>query len=184
MELQFESLSPEQAANSDAKIIITTKDEAQIVSKKNILLDTEFDKYPALAKAKILRSMAGEYADDQITIGIDPGKRIGISVIYLRNEVVSIVESSLEHAVEQVSALLGGITSRKRIVRIGDGDISMARRMARMIKSRFRELVSIEIVDEQGTSLPQNIDINRRGARDRSSARSIAFRTGRLFSYQ
>jgi hypothetical protein len=185
MDLQFDSLSPEEAAASNAKVIITTQDEADsiICNKKNMImmLDTELEKYPSIIKAKILRSMMGDYADDQLTIGIDPGSRIGISAIYLHQEIASTVESSPQDAVAQVSAMLGGIESRKKIVKIGDGNIVMARQIASMLKIKFQEIVRIEIVDEHGTSLPQNTDANRRGARDRSSARTIAFRSGKSF---
>jgi hypothetical protein len=54
----------------------------------------------------------------------------------------------------------------------------MARQMAWAIKKKF-PAVRVEIVDERGTS--QNVEPNKRGARDRSSARTIAFRTGRLY---
>jgi hypothetical protein len=182
MDLRFESLSPEQAASSNAKIIITTKDEAEIVRRKDVLLDTELDRYPVLIKAKILRNIMGSYHDDQLTIGIDPGTRIGISIIYLHNEIDSFVESSLDSTIQLVSVLLSGIRSKKKIVRIGDGDIAMAKQIASMTKARFKDLVGIEIVNEHGTSLPQNTDTNRRGARDRSSARTIALRKGRAFN--
>ncbi|HEV8387512.1 MAG TPA: hypothetical protein VGQ03_07815 [Nitrososphaera sp.] len=180
MNLRFDSLSPAEAAMSDAKVIITTVEEADLVKKKGVvMLDTELEKYPSISKAKILRSLAGPEADDRLTIGIDPGSRIGISAIYLDQELLSDVESSPDDAVEQISAMLGGITSRKKVVRIGDGDIRMARQIARMLKFRFEEKVQVEIVDEHGTS--QNADANRRGARDRSSARTIAFRSGKEF---
>ena len=182
MDLRFESLSPQQAAESNAKIIITTKDEAEIVRRKDVLLDTELDKYPILLKAKVLRSIMGSYHDDQLTIGIDPGNRIGISIIYLHNEIDSVVESSLNSTIQLISVLLSGIRSKKKIVRIGDGNITMANQIASMIKAKFNDLVDIEIVDERGTSLPQNTDANRRGIRDRSSARTIAFRKGKSFN--
>jgi RNase H-fold protein (predicted Holliday junction resolvase) len=76
--------------------------------------------------------------------------------------------------------LLGGIASRKKVVKIGDGDMAQARLLARALKFRFRDNVQVEIVDEHGTS--QNAEANRRGARDRSSARTIAFRTGKVFA--
>lgn len=182
MDLRFESLSPQQAAESNAKIIITTKDEAEIVRRKDVLLDTELDRYPILLKAKVLRSIMGSYHDDQLTIGIDPGNRIGISIIYLHNEIDSVVESSLNSTIQLISVLLSGIRSEKKIVRIGDGNITMANQIASMIKAKFNDLVDIEIVDEHGTSLPQNTDANRRGIRDRSSARTIAFRKGKSFN--
>jgi hypothetical protein len=180
MDLQFESISPEEASSSDAKVIITTLGEASLVNRKgNIMLDTELERYPSVSKAKILRSMSGREADDGLTIGIDPGSRIGISIHYLSQELSSALETSPHDAVEHVAAILGGISSRKKVVRIGDGDIRMARQIARMLKSRFQDTVCIEIVDEHGTS--QNTDPNRRGARDRSSAKIIAFRTGKEF---
>jgi hypothetical protein len=188
MDLQFDSLSPKEAAASNAKVIITTPNEAIDIVNNNkkdavvMMFDTELEKYPSITKAKILHSIIGEYTDDQLTIGIDPGSRIGISAIYLHQEIASIVESSPQDAVEQVSAMLGGIESRRKVVKIGDGDIIMARQIARMLKAKFRESVHVEIVDEHGTSLPQNTDANRRGVRDRSSARTIAFRSGRIFS--
>jgi predicted RNase H-like nuclease (RuvC/YqgF family) len=182
MDLRFDSLSPEQAAESNAKIIITTKDEAEIVRRKDVLLDTELDKYPILLKAKVLRSIMGSSHDDQLTIGIDPGNRIGISIIYLHNEIDSVVESSLNSTIQLISILLSGIRSKKKIVRIGDGNINMAKQIASMIKMRFGDLVDIEIVDERGTSLPQNTDTNRRGIRDKSSARTIALRRGKSFN--
>jgi hypothetical protein len=184
MELQFDSLSPEEAAVSNAKVIITTQDEAGIVNRKGIvMIDTELEKYPAIAKAKILRSIMGErVVDDQLIIGIDPGSRIGISVIYLHHEISSsVVESSLQDAINHVAAILGGIESSKKVVKIGDGNIDMAIQIARKLKMKFKDSVSIEIVDEYGTSLPQYADANRRGVRDKSSARIIAFRTGKRF---
>jgi hypothetical protein len=185
MELQFDSLSPEEAAVSNAKVIITTQDEAGIVNKKGIvMIDTELEKYPAIAKAKILRSIMGDrVVDDQLIIGIDPGSRIGISAIYLHHEIASaVVESSPQDAISHVAAMLGGIESRKKVVKIGDGNIAMAIQIARMLKMKFKDSISIEIVDEHGTSLPQNTDANRRGVRDRSSARAIAFRRGKSFT--
>ena len=185
MELQFDSLSPEEAAVSNAKVIITTQDEAGIVNKKGIvMIDTELEKYPAIAKAKILRSIIGERViDDQLIIGIDPGSRIGISAIYMHHEIASaVVESSPQDAISHVAAMLGGIESRKKVVKIGDGNIAMAIQIARMLKMKFKDSISIEIVDEHGTSLPQNTDANRRGVRDRSSARAIAFRSGKSFT--
>jgi hypothetical protein len=181
MDIRFDSLSPEEAAVSNSKVIITTENEAQIVRRKDALLDTELDKCPTLLKAKILRNIMGDYHDDQLTIGIDPGDRIGISIIYLHNEIESIVESSLMSTIHLISALLSGIMSKKKIIRIGDGNIDMAERLANMIKLKFMDVVEIEIVDEYGTSLPRNIDINRRGIRDRSSARAIALRKGRPY---
>lgn len=180
MNLSYQTLSPEEAAASGAKVVITTQDEAELVKPTgSVMLDTDLQKYPAVAKARILKNIAGSSIDDQLVIGVDPGSRIGISVIYLNEEIHSFVESSPTDAVEEICRLIGGIVSRRKIVRIGDGNMRMARHIGRMIKGRFGNGALIEIVDEHGTSRPANTDANRRGLRDRSSARNIAFRTGR-----
>src|SRR6185503_3013721 len=98
-----------------------------------IMFDTELENYPATIKAKILRSIIGNSADDQLTIGIDPGSRIGISAIYLNQEIASTVESSPKDTIDQVSAMLGGIDSHKKVVKIGDGNISMALQIAHIL---------------------------------------------------
>jgi hypothetical protein len=58
----------------------------------------------------------------------------------------------------------------------------MCKYIAEAIKMRFQDSVDIEIVDEYGTSLRRNVYANRRGIRDRSSAKVIAFRRGRHFN--
>jgi ribosomal protein S24E len=181
MDLAFESLSPQEAAESNTKLVITTRAEAKLLSKKEILLDTELLENPVLSKAKILRSIMGEYQNDQLIIGIDPGNRIGLSIIYLQNEIESLVVSSPISAVDLIIALLEGIQSKKKTVKIGDGDIAMSQYIARMIKMKLKNVVTIEIVDEYGTSLPRSAGVNRRGIRDKLSAKTIALRSGRLF---
>ena len=183
MNLSYQTVSPEEAAESGAKVVITTRDEAGLVKRiDSVMLDTELQKYPAVAKAKILKNIAGSPIDDRLVVGVDPGNRIGISVIYLNEEIHSFVESSPIDATEEICRLIGGIGSSRTIVRIGDGNISMARYIGRMIKSRFGNGTIVEIVNEHGTSRPTNTDTNRRGLRDKSSARNIAFRSGRALA--
>lgn len=182
MDLAFESLSPEEAAESNTKLIITTQAEAKFFIKKEILLDTDLLEDPVLSKAKILRSITRGYQPDHLIIGIDPGNRIGISIIYLQDEIESLVVPSPNSAVELIIAFLEGIKSKNKIVRIGDGDVTMSQYIAHMIKLKLRNAVSIEIVDEYGTSLPRNTGMNRRGIRDKLSAKTIALRSGKLYT--
>jgi hypothetical protein len=183
MDLAFESLLPQEAAESNTRLVITSRTEAKLLTKKEILLDTELLENPVLSKARIFRSIMGEYHNDHLIIGIDPGNRIGISIIYLQNEIESLVVSSPKSAVDLVIAFLEGIQSKNKIVKIGDGDTCMSQYIARMIKRKLKNVVTIEIVDEHGTSLPKNTGMNRRGIRDKLSAKTIALRSGRQFLY-
>lgn len=179
--LQFDSVSPEEASLINSQLVITTKQESSLVGRKNILLDSEFDDEPALVRVKILRSLMGLYQDDQLMIGVDPGKRIGIAVFYLQKEIESRVLTSMHKSVELITMLIGGITSRKKIIRIGYGDPTMARQIATRLYGKFKDNITIEFVNEYGTSSVRVTDTNRRGIRDKISARAISLRKGKPF---
>lgn len=180
MNLQFESLSPQEAAISNAKIIITTKAESLIVNRDDVLLDTELDEHHAIIKSKILKNMIG-CNKEFLCIGIDPGQRIGVSIIYCNREIDSFVESSPYAVISKVSNLFSKINAVTKILRIGDGDRDMAAKIALKILRRSNDII-VEIVDERKTSNSTDIGINRRGFRDRSAAKLIALRKGQPFS--
>jgi len=183
LDLNFLSLSPEEAALCDAKIIITTLNESKIVNRNDVFLDTQLEASPLSVKAKILQNYMNSYSysNDELIIGIDPGKRIGISILYYTFELEKIIVLSVQSAIEKISVILSAIDSQKKIVRIGDGSITLSYQIANILKKCFKDEVIIEIVDEYGTSIRQGTDINRRGIRDISSARKIAFRNGRIY---
>jgi hypothetical protein len=181
LQLNYEELSPLEALNSYSKIIITSKEESPIFKKKNIIVDSELNENPVIIKAKILRKLIKSHTYDQLTIGIDPGNRIGISIFYIYDEIESVVLSTIESTLNFIIKILSGINAKKKVVRIGDGNINMARTIAFLIKSNFKDLVHIEIVNEYGTSSIQNNESNRRILKDKSSARLIAFRSGKIF---
>ena len=181
LQLNYEELSPLEALNSYSKIIITSKEESPIFKKKNIIVDSELNENPVIIKAKILRKLIKSHTYDQLTIGIDPGNRIGISIFYIYDEIESVVLSTIESTLNFIIKILSGINAKKKVVRIGDGNINMARTIAFLIKSNFKDLVHIEIVNEYGTSSIQNNESNRRILKDKSSARLIAFRNGKIY---
>jgi hypothetical protein len=181
LQLNYEELSPSEAVNSYSRIIITSKEESPIFKKKNIMVDSELNENPVIIKAKILRKLIKSHTYDQLTIGIDPGNRIGISIFYLHDEIESVVLSTIELTLNFIIEILSEIKAKKKIVRIGDGNINMARSIAFLIKANFKDLVHIEIVNEHGTSSIQNNESNRRILKDKSSARLIAFRNGKIF---
>jgi hypothetical protein len=181
--MQFDSVSPADAALLNPQLVITTREERKMVGQNNIILDSELDDEPALIRAKILQRLVGMtmYMDDTLIVGIDPGRRIGVSAFYLQKEIESQVFTSMERVVDLVTVLVKGTASRKKLIRIGDGDPLMARSIAGMIYERFKGDIVIEFVNEHGTSAVHTMDSNRRGIRDRQSARAIAMRKGRVF---
>jgi hypothetical protein len=177
--LKFDSMIPEEVSFSDQNVIITTKNEANIINSENILVFSEANFFPTVFKARIFKTILGSYEDDTLVIGIDPGIRIGIYILYHHAELQRIVQTSPSDAIRFITILLNGIDSKQKIVRIGDGHASIAYCIAREIKNRFKDAVKIELVDEFGTS--RKTSSNRRGIRDESSARKIALKSGFLF---
>lgn len=178
MNISFSSLSPEEASRTNAKIIITTKNEASLIRRKNLIYDFQLDTFPPIFKAKLLKNLSGNYLDDVLVVGVDPGNRIGICVMYLHTELYGTVRSSIREAVKFIMNILSRINSGKKILKIGNGDLIICNRIAQEIRNLYGS-VRIEIVNEFGTS--RNILPNCRGIRDIGSARSIALRPGRIF---
>lgn len=178
MNIGFSSLSPEEASRTNAKIIITTKNEASLIRREDLIFDFQLDTSPALFKAMLLKNLSGNYIEDILVVGVDPGNRIGIYVLYLHTELYSTVRSSLREAVKFIMNILSCINSSKKILKIGNGDSLKCNHIAQQIKNQNGS-VRIEIVNEFGTS--RNILPNCRRNRDVGSAKSIAFRSGRIF---
>jgi hypothetical protein len=178
MNISFSSLSPEEASKTNAKVIITTKNEASLIRREDLIFDFQLDTFPPLFKARLLKNLTGNYLEDTLVVGVDPGNRIGIYVLYLHTELYSTVQSSIREAVKFIMNILSCINSDKKILKIGNGDSIKCTHIAQEIKNLYRS-VRIEIVNEFGTS--RNILPNCRGIRDMWSARSIALRSGRIF---
>ena len=178
MNIGYSSLSPEEASRTNAKIIITTKNEASLIKRADLIFDFQLDTFPPLVKAMLLKNLSGKYIEDILVVGVDPGNRIGIYVLYLHTELYSTVQSSLGEAVKFIMNILSCINSSKKVLKIGNGDSIKCNLIAQEIKHQNR-LVRIEIVNEFGTS--RNILPNCRRNRDVGSARSIALRSGHIY---
>ena len=119
MNIRFSSLSPEEASRTNAKIIITTKDEASLIRREDLIFDFQLDTSPALFKAMRLKNLTGNYIEDILVVGVDPGNRIGIYVLYLHTELYSTVRSSLREAVKLIKNLQSLLISRKKKIENG-----------------------------------------------------------------
>jgi hypothetical protein len=178
MNISFSSLSPEEASRTNAKIIITTKNEASIFARQDLIYDFQLDTFPPVFKALLLKNLNGNYFEDILVVGVDPGNRIGIYVLYLHTELYSTVQSSLKDAIKFITNILSCIKSSKKVLKIGNGDSIKCNHIAQGVKN-LNKSVRIEIVNEFGTS--RNVLPNCRRNRDVGSAKSIAMRPGRMY---
>ncbi|MEM2855940.1 MAG: hypothetical protein QW416_02410 [Candidatus Nitrosocaldaceae archaeon] len=175
MNIEFSSLTPEELKYIPltSSLIITTSEEMTLIKHDNILLDNELNDDIAVVKAKIL-SITSNYGKNILLIGIDPGKRIGLSLLYNYDEIDSRVVS-IHKLADLIEMLIDEIDADKVIIRVGNGDPILAFKIAYELSIRVK--VDIELVDEHGTTK----DNLRRGVRDKVSAKMIALRKGVRF---
>ena len=177
MKIPFKSLTPNEQIDKHVKLVLSTRKERPLIPFDPVLCveDLESD----LAAAKILYMVKKTAGESVYIVGIDPGVRIGISAFYLGDEVYSCVVYSTARAASMVSKLLRNAPTKKRIVRIGDGNIDVALKIAGVLAEEFGKQIRIEIVDEAGTTSLAKSKPNKRSVKDLRSARLIALRRGR-----
>lgn len=69
---------------------------------------------------------------------------------------------------------------KKKIIRIGSGDMQLTRKICNKLYCNFYPSFELELVDEHGTT-PRVRNFNRRGTRDMHSVHSIAQRSGQKY---
>lgn len=177
MGLPFRSLTPYEPLDKNVKVVISTRKERAHIPFESVLCLEDLDS--ELAVAKILYMLKKPSGDDVYVIGIDPGVRIGISAFYLGEEVYKCVVYSPAKALSIVSKLLKGTPAKRKVVRVGDGNIDIALKLVKGILDEFGRQIQVEIVDEAGTTSLVKSKPNKRSVKDLRSARLIALRQGR-----
>lgn len=177
LNLRFDSLLPDQIQNYDGNIILTTSMETPKNSEKTILNEELFDKHPTVIRGLIIQKLDLDLEQDELVLGVDPGNRIGLSVFYYGKEIESSLHSSVESLVSHIINILAELRARRKIVKIGNGNMGIAKQIGTLLNLRYCSSFELEFVDERHTSLKIK-NYNQRGKRDRLSARYISQREG------
>jgi len=177
LELAYDSVLPEEIESSDRRLILTTINESSRIQTRLVLLDDEFNYHPTIVKAKIVEKLQSGLNNSSLVIGIDPGRRIGLSVFYYEKEIESSIFTSIDDLVSHIIKILVGINAQRKVVKIGDGILKIAQQIADSINLRFCSHFDLEFVDEHKTTLKTR-NYNKRGERDKISARYITKREG------
>jgi len=163
--------------NYEGEIVFTTASEAPKKSNKSIIYEEIFDKDPVVVKGMIFQMLISELDKNELIIGIDPGERIGLSVLYFEKEIERSIFTSVEQLVTHISEILAELKAQKKIIKIGNGNLNLARKIINLLNLRFCSHFEIEFVDERKTSLKVK-NYNQRGKRDMMSAKYISHREG------
>ena len=176
MDMRFDVLAPSEIPRYGGHIILTTRAEAPLPCRKAVLYEDELERGSAVALAALIRRCG--CLDDELVVGVDPGKRLGLSVFYAGEEVERSLFSSVDGLASHVCRVLERTGAARRVVRIGNGEMATARRLVAAISAAGPPPFRLEFVNEVGTS-PRTRHCNRRGERDMLAARAIAQMEGR-----
>ncbi|MFQ6024978.1 MAG: hypothetical protein ACE5JT_00475 [Nitrosopumilaceae archaeon] len=177
LHLKYDSLLPAQIKNSESRLVLTTTKEARKISSNLFLYDDAFDQDLTVIKGLIVEKLQLDSSENELIIGIDPGERIGLSVVYFQKEIQRSIFVSVEELIEHVVKILAGLKANKKIVKIGNGNMKTARQIVNLLNLKFCSHFELEFVDEHKTS-PKIRNYNKRGKRDMLSARYITQRDG------
>ncbi len=177
LNLKFDSILPEEIPTYEGNLILTTKSEAPPESTKPTLFEDILDNSPTIIRGKIIQKLDIGFDQDAIIIGIDPGSRIGLSIFFHGKEIENSLYNSVEELVSHVINVLAEFRTKRKLVRIGNGNMEVAKKISIMLNLKFCSSFELEFVDERKTSLKIK-NFNQRGKRDMLSAKYICQREG------
>ena len=174
--LPFTSVLPDSDFG-DCGLILTSADEVGQFGGRALALE-DLDENPGVFKGQVVSRLRGK--EDIVLIGVDPGKRTGLAVFYGQTRLAFNTFDSAGAVYSRIGAFARGIPSSRLLVRVGDGNKSMAARLIDGLKKEVPE-ATIEVVDESGTSSGSS---KLKGVqKDQVSAAKIAFRKGEVVTH-
>ena len=177
LKLCYDSLIPEQIHDYHGDIVLTTISEIPESIKIPVLYEDILELEPTVIEGLIMQKLDSVHYSDELLIGIDPGKRIGLSIYYYGREVEHSLHTSVEDLVSHLVRILAGLRAKKKIIKIGNGNMRMATKITNLLNLRYCSDFEIEFVDEQRTTVKTK-NYNQRGKRDMQSAKYITRREG------
>ena len=177
LNLSFDSILPEDILNYSGNLILTTIQESPQNCEKPILHEDIFEHHPTVIRGMMMKKLNLDYEEDDLILGVDPGQRIGLSVFYYGKEIESSFHSSVDELVSHIIHVLGGLRAKRKIVKIGNGNMKIAKEIVTDLNLKFCSSFELEFVDERKTSLKIK-NFNQRGKRDMLSAKYISQRDG------
>jgi len=181
LNLPFDSILPKEISNYKGNLVLTTRKESPLKCKKTILDEDLFEKHFTVIRGLMLQKLNLDYDEMDLVMGIDPGQQIGLSVFYFGKEIESSFFSSIEKLVLHIIDILGNLRAKQKIIKIGNGNMDVAKKIVKLLHLKFCSSFELEYVDESKTSLKIK-NFNQRGKRDMLSAKFISQREGYRYS--
>ena len=180
LNLSFDSILPEEIQNYSGHLVFTTLKESPKKCDKILLYEDILEHHPTVLRGLMMQRLGLHFEEENLILGIDPGQRIGLSVFYYGIEIESSVHNSIEELVFHIIDILGGLGTKRKILKIGDGNMPIAKQIVKTLNLKFCSSFELEFVDESKTSVKIK-NFNQRGKRDMLSAKYISQRKGHRY---
>ena len=175
--LRFDSIMPDEIPQYTGNVVFTTTDESPRNCSVRLIREEIFDQHLTIIHGMLVQTLDNRFEEPNLILGVDPGKRLGLSVSYYGRQIESSIFSSVELLISHMIEILGGLWAQRKVVKIGDGRMRIAKEIGAMLNLRYCSSFELHLVDERGTS-PKIKNHNQRGKRDMLSARFISRRDG------
>lgn len=176
--IPFLSLTDLCTVPPNIKVVISTEQSEKTDEMPFQLTYDEHDD-PTDVVVKAIQISQGKPKYDQLFVGVDPGKRIGIAAVSNSGVLFSTTSLSVDEAVRTITELLDNIQADRKVVKVGDGSGIYCMKLLDSLNDKLPLNVSLEIVNESGTSRGNGWNM-KRSMRDMASAAVISTRNGRL----
>ncbi|MGI0004705.1 MAG: hypothetical protein ACREAX_05350 [Candidatus Nitrosotenuis sp.] len=177
LNLKYDSLLPTEIQNYSGGLIFTTENESPKFASQVILNEEILKEDPTVIQGTIIEKLDCGLNKRELVIGIDPGQRIGLVVLYMGKEIERSLHASPDELASHMAKILGGLRAERKIVKIGNGNMQVAKQITSLLNLRFCSHFELELVDERKTTRKIK-NYNKRGERDMMSAKYIAERQG------
>ena len=173
LELSFDSILPEEITSYPGHLIFTTREESPKKCEKFLLYEDIFEHNSTVIRGIMTQKLNLDFEEETLILGIDPGQLIGLSVYYYGQEIENSFHLSIEDFIFHIIQILGGLKAKQKIIKIGNGNMEIGKKIVSMLNQKFCSYFELEFVDEHKTSLKIK-NFNQRGKRDMLSAKYIS----------
>ncbi|MCD6529509.1 hypothetical protein J7L06_04390 [Candidatus Bathyarchaeota archaeon] len=180
LKVPFLSLRPWDEVPAEVDVVITTEKERGMVNHPRVVtLSKEGD--PSEAVGKAVQLAMEKEGEDAVVLGVDPGKTYGLALLVGREVYETSTYNTLGGVLRAILKALDSLPFPKKIVRIGGGAQPYADELVKSLDGLLSRNVTIEVVDEEGTTKGiKGVEKTGEG-KDANSAVMIAMRKGKVY---
>ena len=118
-------------------MVFTTKKETPIKCEKILLHEDILEHHPTVIRGIMMQKLKLNFEEEDLILGVDPGQRMGLSIFYYGAEIERSVHTSIEELVFHIIVILGGLRAKRKILKIGDGNMDVAKEIVTMLNLKF-----------------------------------------------